>query len=100
MQKSFGTTFSWNDKLIAELTNINGIELTEGVADATTHDSPDGYKESIPNGLKEAGDVSIEGNFKPADTDGQIAMLTDFNADAIRAAVITFPCSHRYNVEL
>jgi hypothetical protein len=89
---AFGTLFSWNSNTVAQITKINGIEIKVGSIDTTTHQSADGYKESIP-GLKEAGDVSLEGYLKPDDTNGQIAMLGDLNSGAIRSGAINFPAS-------
>jgi hypothetical protein len=90
MKLGFGTTFSWNSNIVAELTNINGIELTVDKVDTTSHQSTDGYKESLPS-LIDAGDVTLEGGFDYTDTTGQHAMLTDLNARVTRSAVITFP---------
>ena len=87
---AFGTTFQWNSKTVAKLTNIGGIELSADMVDVTTHQSADSYKEKIA-GLIDAGDVSIEGLLDPADADGQMAMLTDLNGRTKRAFVITFP---------
>lgn len=92
MKIGFGTTFKWNDQVVAELTGINGIEITANMVDATTHQSDDYYKEFLP-GLLEAGDVTLEGYFDYSDTAGQHAMLTDMNARVSRTAVITFPAS-------
>jgi predicted secreted protein len=87
-----GTTFSWNGKTVAGLTAINGIELTMDTVDVTTHQSSNSYKEYIA-GLIDAGEVGIEGLFDATDTDGQQAMMTDFNGRTSRAAIITFPAS-------
>jgi hypothetical protein len=89
---AYSTTFSWNEKTVAVLTNINGIELTAAQIDVTTHQSSDTYTEFIP-GMLTAGDVALTGWAKFDDTDGQIAMLTDFNARTSRTGVITFPSS-------
>jgi len=89
---TFGTTFTWNSQTIAELSVINGIELTASTVDVTTHQSSDTYTEFL-TGLLTAGDVSLEGNFDYTDTTGQQAMITDFNSRTSRTAVITFPAS-------
>lgn len=49
---------------IAEVETISGPELKVDSIDVTSHDSPHGYKESIP-GLKEGGTVKIDGNLVP-----------------------------------
>ena len=92
MKLGFGTTLQWNSQAVAELTQINGIEITADSVDITSHDSADFYKESIP-GLLDAGEVSLEGGFDYTDTAGQHAMLTDMNARTSRAVIITFPAS-------
>jgi hypothetical protein len=88
----FGTTFSWNNNIIAGLTAINGIELKVDTIDVTTHQSANFYKEVLPS-LIDAGEVSLEGNFDYTDANGQVAMLTDLNARVSRSAIITFPAS-------
>lgn len=87
---AFGTVFKWNSNAVGKLTAINGIELSVDTQDVTTHQSTDNFKESIP-GLIDAGEVSLEGLFNPADTDGQVAMLTDLQARVTRACAIEFP---------
>lgn len=89
---AFGTTFTWNSVVIANLTAINGIELSMDTIETTSHQSANNYKEFI-GGLLDAGEVSIEGNFEYTDTTGQVAMMTDMNARTSRTAVITFPAA-------
>lgn len=63
---AFGTKFSITvDSVltpVAKLTSITGLELTADELDFTAHDSPNGWRE-YGQGLKDAGSVSIEGNF-------------------------------------
>lgn len=87
---AFGTTFSWNSVTVAELSAINGIEISVDSVDVTTHESADSFKEYLP-GLLDAGDVTLEGFFDYTDTTGQQAMLTDAYARTSRTGVITFP---------
>lgn len=87
-----GTTLSWNSQTVAELQSIGGVSLSADSVEVTTHQSPDRYKEFI-QGLIDAGDFPLSGFFKPSDTDGQIAMLTDFNAGTMRECVVTFPAA-------
>jgi hypothetical protein len=75
---------------IAELTKIGGIEITLETIDVTTLTSPDDFREHIGT-LFEGGDVSIEGNFIPGDTDGQIALMADQLAKTKQSFVTTFP---------
>lgn len=85
-----GTTLSWNGATVAQLSTINGPELTVASVDTTTHQSADNYTTSKP-GLITAGDISLEGYFDPTDTAGQHAMITDLNAGTSRTWIITFP---------
>jgi len=87
-----GTTLSRNANLIAQITNIGGIEVTQEAMDATNYDSPDDYREKI-FGLLDAGNVTIEGDFKPGDTDGQIGLITDMEAHTVQTFVLTLPAA-------
>jgi predicted secreted protein len=87
---TFGTILTRSGSAIAELTNIGSPKLTAGEIDVTSMDSADGYKEFI-QGLRDGGEVGIEGNFISSDTNGQIGLVADFNAGTVQAFVITFP---------
>lgn len=87
-----GTTLSRDGNAIAELTNIGGVEIKVETIDVTNHDSASGYKEFIA-GMKDAGEVAIEGNFIPGDTDGQIGLHADLVAGTLQDFVITFPAA-------
>lgn len=90
--KAFGTTLTWNNAVVAGLKMINGIELGVNNTDVTTHQSPDNFEESLPVILT-AGEVTLEGFFDNTDTAGQLAMLADTYAMAIRTGIITFPAA-------
>jgi predicted secreted protein len=94
-----GTLFNWDSADIAELTSISGPSQSLDTIDVTSHDSDDCYREFIA-GLRSGGDISIEGNFLSTDTDGQVAMHTDFQAGEKKAFIIKFPAwvetSHEY----
>lgn len=87
---AFGTKFNWDGKQVASLNNIGGVEFNVDTVDVTTHDSEGAFKEFIA-GLLDAGDVPISGFFDHEDTDGQLAMVADCAARAIKAATIVFP---------
>jgi hypothetical protein len=87
---AFGTTFSWNSQTVANLRAINGIELTAAEADVSDHQSTSTFTEFLP-GMLTAGKVTLEGWMNPSDTNGQVAMMTDFLARTSRTGVITFP---------
>jgi len=88
---AFGTILTRNGNPIAELNNIGDIELSQEFIDVTTHDSSGGYREFIAAKIREAGEVTIEGNFLATDTDGQIGLKNDLEAGTVQNFVITFP---------
>lgn len=69
---AFGTVLEYSTDnggtwtAIAGLTNIDTPSGTTEEVDATAHDSPGGYREFIA-GLKDPGEVSIEGYYDPND---------------------------------
>ncbi len=89
---AFGTKFNWDGKQVASLNNIGGVEFNVDTVDVTTHDSEGAFKEFIA-GLLDAGAVPISGFFDHEDADGQLAMVADCAARAIKAATIIFPAS-------
>lgn len=64
-QLKIGSTSGSGGTAIAAVTSIDGPELTLETIDVTTHDSPSGFREFI-GGLKDAGEVSMELAFDPA----------------------------------
>jgi predicted secreted protein len=86
----FGTLFTWNTVDVAELSNISGPTESADAIEVTNHGSPDAFREFIA-GLRNGGEVSIEGSFIKGDTTGQIAMHTDFQAGTKRAFIIKMP---------
>jgi len=84
------TTLTWLATEVAELTSIGGVSISATKVDSTSLGSANHYKELLP-GLLDPGDVEIEGIFKPADTNGQIALMTDMESRTSRAFTITFP---------
>ncbi|HUT68656.1 MAG TPA: phage tail tube protein [Dehalococcoidales bacterium] len=87
---AFGTTLKWNGEALAELLNIGGPGMSMNPIDMTSHDSDDTFMEFVA-GLRDGGEVSIEGIFIPGDTAGQVAFVTDFQAGTAREVIITGP---------
>lgn len=87
---AWGTLFSWNAHDLAELTSISGPGESMDAIDLTSHDSADAFKEFVA-GLHDGGDISVEGNFIKGDSDGQIAMHTDFQAGTAKTWIIKHP---------
>jgi len=73
---AYGTQLKKGALAIAELTNINGLDLDADEIDVTNHDSPGGFEEVIRT-IKRTGIVSLEGNFVPGN-DGQAALMADY----------------------
>jgi len=88
-KSAFGTTLKKGATAIAELTNIGGPALSADTIEATSHDSADGYREFL-QGLRDGGEISIEGNFIPGNA-GQVALVTDLNDGSLDEYTITFP---------
>lgn len=85
----YGTTLTWDGNVVAELTHIGAVSLSATKVDTTTLGSANSYKEFIP-GLLDAGDVRIEGLFRPDDT-GQIGLKTDMESRTSKTFTIAFP---------
>lgn len=84
---SFGTTFSWDGADIAELTSIGGVEITLDTVEVTSHESASSFREYLPT-LFDSGEIAIEGNYYPGDTNGQAAMSTDFLAKSKKELIL------------
>lgn len=86
----YGTTLTRAGNAIAQITSITPPNLSADAIDVTAMDSSDGYREFI-QGLRDGGEVGVEGKFYPGDTNGQVGLITDFNAGTLQEFVITFP---------
>lgn len=86
----YGATLTRNGNAIAEITSLSAPSLSADSVDVTTMDSANGYREFI-QGLRDAGEVSVEGLFYPGDANGQVGLITDFNAGTLQTFVLTFP---------
>ncbi len=89
---AFGVTLKRDGNVIAEVTNIGGMEITREMLDVTNEASASTYREFIP-GMKEAAELTIQGNFKAGDTDGQVGLVTDLEAGTLQDFILTFPTS-------
>jgi len=89
---SMGTVLKREGLAVAELSSIGGVKLKADTIDVTTHDSPTGQKEFIL-GLKDPGEVPIEGNFYPGDSNGQMKILEDYNLGTLSDYTIDFPAA-------
>lgn len=88
-RKAFGTKLKRGEVYVARLTNITPPELSRDDIDVTDHDSPDGFREFVP-GLKQSGEVPLEGNLIPTD-DTQKGLLAAVDIDEPEEWTIEFP---------
>lgn len=79
-------------QLIAERVQITGPGLSREAPDATHMDSDEGYREFLP-GLKDGGEIGIEGNFIPEDEsqNATTGLLSEFASDVLGVFRLTFP---------
>lgn len=77
---------------IAERVNISGPGMSRDAPDVTHMDSPDGWREFIA-GLKDGGEIGVEGNFIPEDEshNAETGLLTEFDSDVRATWRIVFP---------
>ncbi len=90
--RALGTRLMIGADKVVGLKSIGGIELSADTIDTTTLDSDGGYKEFI-GGFKDAGEVSISGNFEPSDTTGQNALYEAFESGNVIQFQILFPAA-------
>lgn len=88
--KAMGTTFKIGETAIGSLTSIGGVELSADTIETTSLDSKDGFREFI-QGLKDGGDVSLEGGLDKAATANQNTIYTAFTTGEIQKCAIEFP---------
>jgi len=88
-ESATGTGITWNAVAVVEVNTVGDIDLTSDDIEVTHYTSDDGYKEYI-QGLRDGGEVTVEGNFVPTDA-GQASLITDFEAGTKRTFVVTLP---------
>jgi len=76
---------------VAELTNISGPSISADTIDVTTHDSADGFREYV-GGLRDGGEISIEGNLVDATESNVLISLLEAGT-VIEGATIDLPTS-------
>lgn len=93
--RAIGTVLKKGDQKIGGLTSIGGIEITADTMDVTTLDSDGGYKEFIGT-FKDAGEVALEGFFRPEDG-GQLSMQQSLEEGQPEDFTIEFPTIPKAN---
>ncbi len=79
---------------LAEVVTITPPQLVRDTVDATHMASPEKWREFVP-GLKDGGEVSLEMNFIPGNSDWDI-LFTEFDNDVASNWKITFPNSEAW----
>ncbi|HBV97780.1 MAG: hypothetical protein JL50_02935 [Peptococcaceae bacterium BICA1-7] len=87
-QRGNGATPTEVFTTLAEITEIGGPQLESEDIDVTSMDS-NGWREYVA-GLKDGGEISIDGNFVPKETT-HAQMITDFNAGTVSNYQILLP---------
>ncbi len=85
-----GTKFEIDSKVVASLNSIGAVEKSADSTEVTTLDNEDGYKEYL-GGMKDGGEVAIEGYMDGSDTSNQDTMEEAFEDQAVHAFKIIFP---------
>lgn len=83
---AMGTKLMKGAVVVANLTSIAGLELSADTIETTTLDAVGGYR-TFTNGLKDAGEVGIEGFF---DATAHAGLLADFEDGSLDAYTIEF----------
>lgn len=87
-KSAFGTILSIGGTPVGELTSIGGPSRSKDTIDVTHHNSTDAFREFV-GGLKDGGEVSLEGNY--TNEVGQKALNTNYEGDVAQEIIITFP---------
>lgn len=77
---------------IAEVLDIGGISLENGMADVTSHLSASRYEQSVPT-TKKVGPVTFKLNFVPTTPTHSYTsgLIKDFDNQTLRNFTVTFP---------
>jgi len=87
---AYSTILARTGNDVAEIHSIEGPEMSLGTIDVTHLTSPNRFREFIA-GLRDGGEVSLEGSFIVGDTLGQIGLRDDLINGTVQDFTITFP---------
>lgn len=85
-----GTKFKIDDKEVASLNSIGAVEKSADSTEVTTLDNTDGYKAYL-GGMKDGGEVAIEGYMDGASTSNQDTMEAAFEDQEVHKFAVVFP---------
>jgi predicted secreted protein len=95
-KKTFGTKLYRGETPVAHLTNIDPPEIKRDDIEVTDHDSTDGTREFIP-GLKDGGEVPIEGHLIPTEAT-HIGLLSALDEEDPEEWAIEFPTTPKLRI--
>lgn len=84
---AFGAVLRLGGTTISEITSISAPNLSAETIDVTTHSSADRYREFI-KGLRDGGEISIEGNYTTASASATIVSL---ETNSLQTVTIDYP---------
>lgn len=88
---AYGTAITRAGNPIGQIRTITGPDPEMETIDVSALDGP-GWREFV-GGIKNGGQVTLEGDFYPGDATGQIGLQTDFANQTLQAFVMTFPAA-------
>jgi predicted secreted protein len=90
-----GAIFKIGSTTISEITSISAPNLSAETIDVTTHSSAGQYREFI-KGLRDGGEISVEGNFTTASASATIVALETSSAQTVTIDYPTSPSVTRF----
>ena len=87
---AYNTILARTGNDVAEINSIDGPEMSLSAIDVSHLESPDNFREFI-GGLRDGGEIAIEGSLIVGDTLGQIGLRDDLLNATVQDFTITFP---------
>jgi predicted secreted protein len=94
-----GAVFKIGSTTISEITTISAPNLSAETIDVTTHSSAGSYREFI-KGLRDGGEISIEGNFTTASASATIIALETSSTNTVTIDYPTKPSTTRFTASV
>ena len=92
---AFGAILRLGGTTISEITSISAPNLSAETIDVTTHSSADRYREFI-KGLRDGGEITIEGNYTTASASATIIALETNSTQTVTIDYPTAPSVTRF----
>lgn len=94
-----GAVFKIGSTTVAEVTSISGPNLTADTLDVTNHSSTNRYREFI-QGLRDGGEITIEGNYTTASSALIVTQLNTATAVTVTVDLPTTPSTTRFTASV